>query len=107
MARGGRRPGSGRPKGSKNKRSIEITSRLAELNCNPIEGLALVAKQAMQNQEYSLAAMIYKELAQYMAPKMSAKTIQDALPDKAISEKIQHAIEKVETHYSRANNNEP
>jgi len=40
---GGKREGAGRPAGSANKRSEEIQDLLDRLNCNPIEGMALIA----------------------------------------------------------------
>lgn len=70
MAQGGARPGAGRPKGKPNKRTAEIQERLAELDCDPIEGMAMIAADPNNTQELKLAA--YKELAQYVAPKRKA-----------------------------------
>ena len=41
-----------------------------ELDCDPIEALATVAKQAQANNNLTLAASIYKELAGYCAAKL-------------------------------------
>jgi hypothetical protein len=60
---------SGRKKGVPNKRTQSIIDQLAGLNCNPIEGMAKIAKQAMAEGELALAGQMYKELAQYVAPK--------------------------------------
>jgi hypothetical protein len=43
MARGGARPGAGRPKGSVNKRTLAIAERLERLGCDPIESMAKIA----------------------------------------------------------------
>lgn len=68
--RGGRRPGGGRPKGSPNKRTLEVQERLAELGCDPIEGMARIAMN-MDNSE-ELRGRMFAELAQYVAPKRKA-----------------------------------
>ena len=62
----------GRSKGTKNRRTQEVVNMLNELDCSPIEGLANIAKMAMEKQDYALAGNMYKELAQYMYPKRRA-----------------------------------
>ncbi len=62
----------GRSKGTKNKRTQEVIDILNELDCNPIEGLAGIAKKALERQDYALAGNMYKELSQYMFPKRRA-----------------------------------
>jgi len=62
----------GRTKGTKNKRTQEVIDILNELDCNPIEGLASIAKIAMEKRDYALAGNMYKELSQYMFPKRRA-----------------------------------
>jgi len=62
----------GRPKGVKNKRTQLVINQLNDLECDPIKGLATIAKESMERQDYTLAAHIYKELAQYMYPKRRA-----------------------------------
>ena len=69
---GGFRPGAGRKVGVPNKRSDEIADKLAALNCDPIEGMAKIASQAMGEGDLTLAGNMYKELAQYVAPKRKA-----------------------------------
>lgn len=70
MSKGGSRPGAGRPKGASNKRTQEIQERLDELNCDPIEGMAMIANDTSLDHSLRLQAM--KELAQYVAPKRKA-----------------------------------
>jgi hypothetical protein len=67
---GGKRDGAGRPAGSKNKRTQEIEDKLAALNCDPIEGMAMLAVDPTASQELKFQA--FKELAQYVAPKRKA-----------------------------------
>lgn len=70
MSKGGARPGSGRPKGKANKRTQEIQERLDALDCDPIEGMAMIANDTSLDHGLRLQAM--KELAQYVAPKRKA-----------------------------------
>ena len=72
MSSKGAKPGErrgGRAKGVKNKATQSVIERLKDLNCDPIEGMAKIAKQAMEEGEMQLAGNMYKELAQYVAPK--------------------------------------
>lgn len=62
----------GRVKGTPNKKTQEVIERLKELNCDPIEGMAIIAQQAMDDADLALAGSMYKELAQYVAPKRKA-----------------------------------
>lgn len=59
-----------RPKGSKNKRTQEIEEKLAALGCDPIEGMAKIAKNPKNTAE--LRGKMFAELAQYVAPKRKA-----------------------------------
>jgi len=59
----------GRQKGTPNKVNATVTEQLAALDCDPIEGMAKIAKAAMEEGEFVLAGTMYKELAQYVAPK--------------------------------------
>jgi len=66
---------AGRKKGTPNKRTQDIIERLNALNCDPIEGMAKIAGIAMKEgkkQDLALAGQMYKELAQYVAPKRKA-----------------------------------
>ena len=59
----------GRVKGTPNKPTQNIIDKLAELDCDPIEGMATIARQAMDENDLILAGSMFKELAQYVAPK--------------------------------------
>jgi len=65
----------GRQAGTPNKRTIEIQEILAELNCNPIEGMARIAMDEKNSPE--LRGKMYSELAQYVAPKRKAIEVQE------------------------------
>ncbi len=67
MARGGKREGAGRPKGSPNVRTVEVQAKLEELGCDPIEGMAKIAMD--ESNSIELRASMFKELAMYIAPK--------------------------------------
>ena len=81
-SKGGARPGAGRPKGLPNKRTKEIAERLAELDCDPIEGMAMIANDTTL--DHSLRLQAFKELAQYVAPKRKSVDI-DATIDGNVS----------------------
>ena len=77
---GGKRPGAGRPKGSKGARTKQVEELLESLDCNPIEGLVRLARLAEEDAQaaptpservphINIAKDCYKELAQYVAPK--------------------------------------
>lgn len=79
--RGGARKGAGRPKGAKSKANQQVAERLAELECDPIEGMAIIAKEMMEEGRlaadfkdkqaaFKTAGDMYKELGQYVAPKL-------------------------------------
>ena len=59
----------GRVAGTPNKNNQSIMDKLAELDCDPLEGMAKIAKAAMAEGEFVLAGTMFKELAQYIAPK--------------------------------------
>ena len=59
----------GRVKGTPNKNNQTIMDKLSDLNCDPIEGMATIARKAMDEGEFILAGTMYRELAQYVAPK--------------------------------------
>jgi hypothetical protein len=58
---------NGRPKGSTSKQTKALAERLEALGCDPIEGMARIAMD--ESQPMALRASMYRELAQYVAPK--------------------------------------
>ena len=65
-------PGSGRQKGTRNKRSIEVDQLLRDLNCDPFEGMARLAQKAESEGDNALAGRMYSELAKYLKPQKKA-----------------------------------
>jgi hypothetical protein len=65
----------GRPKGSQNRRTLDIEQRLDRIGCDPIEGLARIGRQAEEEGDLRLAADCYRHLAPYIAPRLSAAAI--------------------------------
>jgi hypothetical protein len=70
--KGQRVEGSGRKKGTLNKQTVDVLEKLAALNCDPIQGMAEIAIEAKLSGDMALAGQMYKELAQYVAPKRKA-----------------------------------
>jgi hypothetical protein len=68
MARG--KKTGGRKRGVPNRLTAAVIERLAELDCDPIEGMAKIA--ADENAPIEVRARMYSELAQYIAPKRRA-----------------------------------
>jgi len=71
----GSKPGErrgGRKKGTPNKKSQDVQAMLDKMGCNPLEGMAQIAQEALEEGDRTLAGQMYKELAQYVAPKRKA-----------------------------------
>lgn len=66
----------GRTKGTPNKNTSDIQAKLDALGCDPIQGMAEIAAEARRNGDLNLAGTMYKELAQYVAPKRKAVEVQ-------------------------------
>jgi hypothetical protein len=65
-----RTSGQGRPKGALNKRTRAVADLLAEMDCDPIAGMARIATD--ESNPIELRARMFAELAQYVAPKRKA-----------------------------------
>jgi len=65
----------GRVKGTPNRKTQDVMDKLVALKCDPIEGMAKIAKAAMKSDDFQLAGQMYRELAQYIAPKRKAVEI--------------------------------
>ena len=77
MAGRGAQPGErrgGRRKGTPNKRTAAVAETLEALGCDPVEGMARIAMD--ETVELSIRAQMFKELAQYVAPKRRALDMQ-------------------------------
>jgi hypothetical protein len=60
----------GRRAGKPNRSTAEVKQKLEGLGCDPIEGMARIAMD--ESQPIGLRVQMYKELAQYVAPKRKA-----------------------------------
>jgi hypothetical protein len=79
---GGVRPGTGRPKGSTNKRTEDIEAMLERLDCNPLEVLAMIAindKEGLgEDKDISIALRqkAASDLMPYIAPMLRATQVE-------------------------------
>ena len=79
---GGARPGAGRPKGSRNKRTEDIEEMLERLGCNPLEVLAMIAindKDSLgeeKNIPIALRQKAASDLMPYIAPKLRSSQVE-------------------------------
>jgi hypothetical protein len=60
----------GRSVGTPNRSTAEVRQQLEALGCDPIVGMAKIAID--ESQPMALRASMYRELAQYVAPKRKA-----------------------------------
>ena len=60
----------GRPKGSKSYKTKLVEEKLAELNCDPIEGMVLLAQD--EGTDVGIRARLFSELANYIYSKRKA-----------------------------------
>jgi hypothetical protein len=60
----------GRSVGTPNRSTAEVKQTLEALSCDPSEGMARIAMD--ESQPMALRASMYRELAQYVAPKRKA-----------------------------------
>ena len=82
----GSQPGErrgGRTAGTPNKRTVELVERLAELACDPVEGLVRIANDPAT--DAALRARVYADLLPYLYPKRKSVEVsgQDAAPLRA------------------------
>ena len=70
MPRGGRQPGAGRPKGSKNKRTIALEEAMAEGGELPKGFMLRIMRD--ESQPLSLRADMAKAVAPYCHPRLNA-----------------------------------
>jgi len=68
MPRGGPRPGSGRPPGSRNKRTLELISKLDAMGCDPALELMRLGRKAEAEGNLDLASRAYAVLMRYRWP---------------------------------------
>jgi hypothetical protein len=96
--RGGRRPGAGRPVGSKNQRTAEIARAAAESGITPIEVMLGAMRQLWAQGTLEAkreAAEIAKDAAPYIHPRLASidQTIKEDRPFALIPETCSSAQE--------------
>lgn len=70
-----RAKGAGRKAGTLNKINSVVAEKLAAMDCDPFEGMAKIAEQAMKEGNYELAGKMFNNLSPYMQPKLSSATL--------------------------------
>jgi hypothetical protein len=94
MARGYKT--AARTSGTPNRKTQAIIDRLDALGCDPIEGMAKITMDVII--EIGIRAQMYKELAQYVAPKRKTVEMQtDSRQSYVDARKAVKAKEKRET----------
>jgi hypothetical protein len=83
MPRGGKRPGSGRPPGSRNQRTKELQERLDRAGCDPISALIRLAQHAEAEGDLTLAEKCWRGLLPYAGPRPTMLRQVSAVPDSA------------------------
>lgn len=85
-------PNSGRRKGTPNKITREVAQQLADLGCNPVEGLALIAMN--DKAEDAIRVRCYSELLEYVKPKLSRHEVVGPLGADGVAGPV-----RLEVHY--------
>jgi hypothetical protein len=68
MPKGGARPGAGRPRGSRNKRTVELISLLDGMGIDPARELLRLGRKAEESGDLDLATRTYGILMRYRWP---------------------------------------
>ncbi len=74
MPRGGKRPGSGRPRGKGNKRTREAVARAESGGIMPLDVMLDAMRRFHKARDYAAAAEIAKDAAPYVHPRLAAVT---------------------------------
>ena len=98
MARGGKRPGAGRPVGSKNQRTAEIARAAAEAGITPIEVMLGTMRELWAQgtpEAKREAAEIAKDAAPYIHPRLASidQTLKEDRPFAVLLESCSNAEE--------------
>jgi hypothetical protein len=74
VPKGGARPGSGRPRGSRNKRTLELISLLDGMGIDPARELLRLGRKAEESGDLDLATRTYGVLMRYRWPMPTASS---------------------------------
>jgi hypothetical protein len=94
MPRGGPRVGSGRPPGSRGKKSADLAGRLDALNCDPAEGLARIAARAEATGDLDLACRAYATLMPFRWAKLKETSLDVGL-DTSLAGRLEAARARI------------
>ena len=95
MARGGRRPGAGRPPGSRGRKTADLADRLDALHCDPAEGLARIAARAEAAGDLELACRAYATLMPFRWAKLKETSLDVGL-DSSLAGRLEQARLRIE-----------
>ena len=79
MPKGGKRPGAGRPRGSRNVKLIEIERRIEAIGFDPMLAMAEIAVEARADGDLKLAGDLFARLTEYVYPKRRAIEVEGQL----------------------------
>jgi hypothetical protein len=83
MARGGKRSGAGRKKGSATRKTREIADQAALLGITPLEVMLEVMRTRYQAKDYDGACAVARDAAPYIHPRLSAVKVELPADDNA------------------------
>jgi len=89
---GGARPGAGRPKGARTKRTLELAEALMAQGEIPLEVMLILMRACFKEGKYGDAVAIAEKAAPYMHPKLAAVN----LTVKPISEMTEEELDSEE-----------
>lgn len=72
MARGGKRTGSGRPKGALTRRTREVAEKALAKGLTPLEVMLTAMRHHVKKKEWDKAAAVAKDAAPYVHPRLAA-----------------------------------
>jgi hypothetical protein len=97
MGWGGKRPGSGRPKGSPSLKSEALAGRLDELGCDPAEALVRLGNKAEAAGDTELAVRAFTALMPFRWPKLKESSLDIGLGlSGSIADRLESARLRIE-----------
>ena len=75
MARGGKREGSGRKKGTLNKRSQELVAKVSATGLQPIEVMLITMRKHADAKNWDEAAKVAAMAAPYIHPRLASANV--------------------------------
>jgi len=85
MAKGGKRPGAGRPKGSLNQKTLAVRKGVEDSGLSPIEFLTQLYRD--ETQDMALRKDAAAKVAPYLYPRLSSQEISADMTNRPAGEK--------------------